>query len=162
MGIIINQEIAVPGYSGETHDAIISLTQRVLRAYGRDAVEVGITLTNEVSIQELNREYRGIDRPTDVLSFALEEGEEGAVTNGADDAEPLPELLGDIVVCLPFALRQAEEYGHSFTRELLFLVVHGLLHLLGHDHQNESERQRMRMEEEKFLTEEGWGRADEE
>ncbi|HBL36031.1 MAG TPA: rRNA maturation RNase YbeY [Firmicutes bacterium] len=162
MGILINQDITVPGLNGETHDAVISLTQRVLTAYGRNAAEVGITFTDEASIHELNREYRGIDRPTDVLSFALEEGETGAVTNVDDFAEPLPELLGDIVVCLPFAVRQAEEYGHSFTRELLYLVLHGLLHLLGHDHQNEDEQHRMRMEEEKFLTEEGWGRVDEE
>ena len=70
----------------------------------------------------------------------------------------LPELLGDVVICLPIALRQAAEYGHSSTREVLYLAVHGLLHLLGFDHQTAEERRRMRDAEEKFLAEAGWGR----
>lgn len=159
MGIIINQEITIPGLDQETLDTVVSLTQRVLKAYGREAAEVGITFTDEASIHELNREYRGIDRPTDVLSFALEEGD--AVDLAGLD-EPIPELLGDIVVCLPYAVRQAEEYGHPFTRELLFLVVHGLLHLLGHDHQSEDGERRMGAAAEQFLRAEGWGRTDEE
>ena len=77
-----------------------------------------------------------------------------------DDA--LPELLGDVVICVPVALRQAVEYGHSSTREILYLAVHGLLHLLGYDHQTAEEQTRMRQAEEKFLTEAGWGRRDEE
>jgi probable rRNA maturation factor len=159
MGIFINQEFTVPGLDQATLDAVVSLTERVLKAYGRDTAEVGVTFTDEAAIHELNREYRGLDRPTDVLSFALEEGEGPALEN-RDELQP--ELLGDIVVCLPLTVRQAEEYGHSFTQELLFLVVHGLLHLLGHDHQNEDEERRMSAEAERFLAAEGWGRADEE
>ena len=159
MGVIINQEIGEPVLATETRAAIVSLAERVLGAYGREQAEVGVTLTDEETIHQLNREYRGVDAPTDVLSFALEEGDDEELTGLA---EPLPELLGDIVICLPFARCQAQEYGHSFTRELLYLVVHGLLHLLGHDHQQDNDRRRMRAEEEKFLMDEGWGRADEE
>ncbi len=158
MGVIINQETEAAGLPEETLRSIVALAERVLRAYGRDGAEVGVTLTGEETIHQLNRDYRGVDAPTDVLSFALEEGEDELT--GYEEAPP--ELLGDIIICLPYARRQAMEYGHSFHRELLYLTVHGLLHLLGHDHQNEDDRQRMRAEEEKFLAEEGWSRTNEE
>ena len=159
MGVIINQEFEEAGLTAEALDALVAIVDRVLQAYERSGAEVGVTLTDEATIHQLNRDYRGIDAPTDVLSFALEEGEDRDLT-GYEDAPP--ELLGDIVICIPYAIRQAKEYGHSFTRELLYLTVHGLLHLLGYDHQQEDERQRMRAEEEKFLAAEGWGRPDEE
>ena len=157
MGVLVNQEIETEGVSEETLRAIVALAERVLRAYGRAGAEVGVTLTDEETIHQLNRDYRGVDAPTDVLSFALEEGEEELTGY----AEAPPELLGDIFICLPYARRQAMEYGHSFNRELLYLTVHGLLHLLGHDHEREDDRRRMRAEEEKFLAEEGWSRTDE-
>lgn len=157
MEVIINQEPET-GLTEETLQAVVALAERVLRAYGRVDAEVGITLTDEETIHRLNRDYRGVDAPTDVLSFALEEGED----EPAAGEEEIPDLLGDIIICLPYARRQAEEYGHSFQRELLYLTVHGLLHLLGHDHQMEEERRRMRAEEEKFLAEAGWSRDDEE
>ncbi|HHT47689.1 MAG TPA: rRNA maturation RNase YbeY [Firmicutes bacterium] len=166
MGVIINQTGTERGLPEETSQALVALVEKVLLAYGRPGAEVGVTLTDEETIHQLNREYRGIDAPTDVLSFALDEGE--TKPDGAADLPPEllyadspPELLGDIVICLPYARRQAAEYGHSFTRELLYLTVHGLLHLLGYDHQTESDRRQMRAEEEKFLAEEGWSRNDE-
>lgn len=159
MGVIINHEITEPRLNEATQDALVRIAQRVLKAYGREEAEVGITLTDEAAIHQLNRDWRGIDAPTDVLSFALAEGEPEEPEGWADAA---PELLGDVVICLPIALRQAAEYGHAETREILYLAVHGLLHLLGYDHQTDEERREMRSMEEKFLAEEGWGRDDEE
>lgn len=108
--------------------------------------EVSLVLVDDDYIQELNRDYRGIDRPTDVLSFALNEGEEPDVIDG-----PQESLLGDIIISLPTALRQAEEFNHSLERELAFLAVHGMLHLLGYDHEEETDRQVMRQQEEHIL-----------
>jgi probable rRNA maturation factor len=102
-----------------------------------DMYEVSLVVCGDEEIHELNREYRGVDRPTDVLSFALEEGEDMWVPEG----EPL--LLGDIVISLPRAAAQAEEFGHSLRREAVFLFVHGMLHLLGYDHMEPEDEQEM-------------------
>lgn len=96
-----------------------------------DEVEVSIVLVDDPYIQELNAEYRGKDCPTDVLSFAMEEGE---AEIDYDGEAPDFRLLGDIVISLETAERQAQEYGHSYEREITFLTVHGMLHLLGYDH----------------------------
>ncbi len=162
MAVIINQEITEPKLSKETLDALVSIAQRVLKAYGREEAEVGITLTDEETIHQLNREWRGVDAPTDVLSFALAEEEPLVPMEPNGDNDSPPELLGDVVICLPIALRQAAEYVHSSTREILYLAVHGLLHLLGYDHQTTEEQRQMRRAEEQFLVEAGWGRTDEE
>ncbi len=94
--------------------------------------EVSVTFTDNASIHELNKKYRGVDRPTDVLSFPLfdydGESEEPVV-------DELIGMLGDVVLSLEQAKRQAEEYGHSFEREVAFLTVHSMLHLLGYDHE---------------------------
>jgi probable rRNA maturation factor len=121
--------------------------QKVLQAAGEHlntSGEVSVSFVSDDEIHELNRTYRGVDRPTDVLSFALREGEEDF---------PVPdegaELLGDIVISIPTAVRQAEEYGHSVEREVGFLLVHGFLHLLGYDHQDEdAEREMFGLQEE--------------
>ena len=91
-------------------------------------VEVSITFTDDESIHSLNLEYRGIDRPTDVLSFPLEEDIKNSRVRG-------PIMLGDIVISLERAVAQAVEYGHSFQRETAFLCIHSMLHLLGYDHE---------------------------
>ncbi|MCL6639111.1 MAG: rRNA maturation RNase YbeY, partial [Firmicutes bacterium] len=91
-------------------------------------------------------QYRGVDAPTDVLSFAMEEGE--FMPGGEDEGV----ILGDVVISLQAAERQAKEYGHSFRRELAYLTVHGVLHLLGYDHQSEEDRTLMRRKEEEVLT----------
>lgn len=111
--------------------------------------EVSIALVDNIRIQELNREYRGIDTPTDVLSFAFNEGQMAGdilFTNGSDK-----HILGDIIISLECAFSQAEEYGHSFKRELGFLTVHGMLHLLGYDHQTPDERVEMERLQEEIL-----------
>ncbi len=94
-----------------------------------DETEVSVTLVDDARIQAINRDYRGIDRPTDVISFALEEGDEPAIIGG-----PAELLLGEIVISMETALRQADDYGHTLEREVAFLALHGMLHLLQYDH----------------------------
>ncbi|MFY4774886.1 rRNA maturation RNase YbeY [Metabacillus sp. RGM 3146] len=98
--------------------------------------ELAVTFVTNERIQEINREYRDKDQPTDVISFALEEEGEGEIEIiGAD----MPRMLGDIIISVPRAKEQAEDYNHSFSRELGFLAVHGFLHLLGYDHMTEQD-----------------------
>lgn len=109
--------------------------------------EVDITLVDDAAIHELNRTYRGIDRPTDVLSFALDEGEEEPEV----DDDEIEHLLGDVIISAPTAVRQGEEYGHGLEREVTYLAVHGMLHLLGYDHMEEKDKLIMRKREEEVL-----------
>jgi probable rRNA maturation factor len=115
--------------------------------------EISVVLADDDYIHQLNRQYRGKDRPTDVLSFAMNDhcaGEhEPEIAEAPDDIEI---LLGDIVISLETTARQAEEFGHSLERELAYLTVHGMLHLLGYDHEAEAERAEMRQEEEHVLS----------
>ena len=108
--------------------------------------EVSVSLVNDEVIHVLNKDYRGIDRPTDVLSFALDEAEEPQEIGG-----PETHLLGDIIISAETAVRQGREYGHGLNRELVYLGVHSLLHLLGYDHMNKEDKAVMRQEEEKAL-----------
>lgn len=107
----------------------------------QDGTEVSILLTDDAYIHELNKQYRGVDKPTDVLSFALDEGQ--AMPDPGEER-----LLGDVVISLQAALRQGKEYGHGLERELAYLVAHGVLHLLGYDHINEDDKAVMREKEE--------------
>lgn len=116
--------------------------------------EVSVSVVSDDEIHQLNRDYRGVDRPTDVLSFSMLEGDQVA---GVEDE---PVLLGDIVISGDTALRQAQEYGHTVTRELAFLLVHGYLHLIGFDHQTEEEEQKMFSIQEDVLQELGLPRTD--
>lgn len=105
-----------------------------------EQAELSITLTTDEEVKKLNEQYRGIAASTDVLSFPMEEEDDGA------DAFIAPEgvrMLGDIVVSYPQAVRQAAEYGHSIEREVAFLTVHGILHLLGKDHQTPEKEKEM-------------------
>jgi probable rRNA maturation factor len=114
--------------------------------------EVSVTFVTNDRIQEINREYRDKDRPTDVISFAMEELGEGEVELvGAE----MPRVLGDIIISVAKAQEQAEEYGHSFMRELGFLAVHGFLHLLGYDHENAEDEERMFSRQKDILDEFG-------
>ena len=122
-----------------------------------EGVEVGVTFLDDAAIQELNRDYRDKDRPTDVLSFALNEGDEPKIIDAPEE-----ELLGDILISLETTARQAEEYGHSLERELAYLTVHGMLHLLGYDHEEPADQAEMRLEEEAVLAALGIVRGQEE
>ena len=113
-----------------------------------DMTEVDITIVDDEEIHQLNRDYRNVDRPTDVLSFALDEDDE-------DEPELLEgqlHLLGDIIISAETATRQAEEFGHGLEREIVYLAVHGLLHLLGYDHMVEEDKVIMRAKEEEALS----------
>ena len=111
----------------DVSDGIKDLITKVVK-------EVSIALVDNEYIKELNAEYRELDEPTDVLSFPLGE-----------------DILGDIIVSLERAESQAEEYNHSLDREVGFLVVHGMLHLLGYDHKEEAAKEEMRKREEEVL-----------
>ena len=111
---------------------------------------VTVLLVTAGEIRRLNAAYRGVDSVTDVLSFPASEGE--AI------AAPPDGYLGDLAVCLSRAAEQAEEYGHPFERELWYLAVHGLCHLLGYDHEQEADKALMREREERILAAMGIGR----
>ncbi|HLR11141.1 MAG TPA: rRNA maturation RNase YbeY [Sporosarcina sp.] len=118
------------------------LLQFALQEEGiEEETEISLTFMDDVSIQEVNRSYRGKDTPTDVISFALEELGEGEMPIITDIT--MPKVLGDILISVDTAKRQAEEYGHPLKREIGFLALHGLLHLLGYDHMTEEEEKEM-------------------
>lgn len=101
-----------------------------------DDIEFSVSIIDNDRIHEINREYRHIDRPTDVITFALEDEESPYI-------EGMPRLLGDIFISYDKAVEQAQDYGHSIKRELCFLFTHGLLHLLGYDHMIEEDEKVM-------------------
>ncbi len=111
---------------------------------GVDELVISVHLVGDATIQQLNAEHRRLDSVTDVLSFPL--FEPGFVL---PEGEPVN--LGDVVISYPRAAAQAEEYGHAVEREVAYLVAHGVLHILGYDHEQESERSRMREKEEEAL-----------
>jgi len=115
--------------------------ERILDTLGHSSSELSIALVDDESIAQLNLSYRGKNGPTDVLSFSLLEGEQAAY-RGA--------LLGDVVISLNTALRQAEQLGQSPDEELARLLIHGVLHLLGYDHVEAEEARRMQAEEERL------------
>ena len=147
--MIINIESEV-----EIDESMLADIQRALELageiYGVENSEVSVTLTNDQRIHELNLQYRGIDRPTDVLSFAFRDSDEPEIFSDADSDQP--EILGDIIISIDRAKSQAEEFGHSIRREIVFLTVHGILHLLGYDHMEETDRLEMESEQ-KFMME---------
>lgn len=110
-----------------------------------DRSEISVTFVGGEEINELNNQYRNVDKVTDVLSFPQ-----------FDDLNEIPEegsiILGDVVICKERAEEQAEEYGHSFEREIIYLFVHSILHLVGYDHMEEDEKAEMRLQEEKIMS----------
>lgn len=149
MEIAINAQSRM-SLTKEMEEVICSVLNESAKLYGLPPdAEVGVLLTDNEYIRELNLKYRDKDYPTDVLSFALNEKneEELSITGG-----PQNMLLGDIVISMEMAACQAAEYGHSFSRELAFLTVHGILHLLGYDHEKDTEKAEMRKEEEYILS----------
>ena len=120
--------------------------------------EVTLTLCDGEEIREINREHRGIDSETDVLSFPLWDvraGEEPFV-----DPESKCIMLGDIIISMPRLKEQAEEYGHSVRREAAYLCIHGILHLLGYDHMTDEDKCEMRAREEELLSQINFTRED--
>ncbi len=144
MEVIIQYQDGLEPVEGN-EQVIRKVCAEVARVYGlTDEEEMSVLLCDNQRIHELNKEYRQIDRPTDVLSFALNEGE--------DSGEEESHLLGDLVISLERTAEQAEEYGHSFERELAYLTTHGCLHILGYDHMTDEDKAEMRKEEEFILS----------
>ena len=121
--------------------------KRTLMKEKASASIFSIIFVSEEEIQTINKTYRQIDKVTDVISFAFEDNK--------DDFMLENRVLGDIYICIPRMISQAKEYGHSETRELSFLVVHGLLHLLGYDHMNKEDEEKMFGLQKEILDEEG-------
>ena len=113
-------------------------------------LSITITLTNPDNIQKINKEYRNIDKPTDVLSFPMFEKQELEEKIKNEDFEH-EDILGDIIISIQKVQEQAKEYEHSFERELSYMVVHGFYHLMGYDHIKEEDKKQMRPKEEKVL-----------
>ena len=139
----------------EVKEEYMSLIREVLEKAAQmenieDGAEVSVTFVDNERIREINRDYRDKDQPTDVISFAMEEMGEGEMEIvGAE----MPRMLGDLIISIPRAKEQAEEYGHSFDRELGFLALHGFLHLLGYDHMTEEDESIMFSLQELILNE---------
>lgn len=127
-------------------DNIIPLIEKaietVLKLEGKDLnYEISISFVDNNEIRQLNKEYRNVDRETDVLSFPMEEGDKIMSMN----------ILGDIVISLEKALEQSIEYKHSITREIIYLTVHSMFHLLGYDHMTEDDKLIMRNKEKEIM-----------
>ena len=139
----------------EPNEMYSTLTQRVINKCfeTEDLLDKNITIsiiyTTPMDIQKYNKEYRNIDRATDVLSFPMFEKEE--VEKIQKDGSLVPDVLGDIIINLSQVKMQADEYGHSFERELAYMLVHGFYHLMGYDHIKEDDKKVMREKEEKVL-----------
>jgi probable rRNA maturation factor len=128
--------------------ALEQLTTHVLHGESvAGPVEVSIWITDEDELHTLNRTYRNVDASTDVLSFGADDDADTPFVSAPDQ----PRYLGDLAISFPHALRQAEEYGHSLQRELSYLLTHGLLHLLGYDHEQPDDARLMRGREEALL-----------
>jgi len=112
---------------------------------------LSITLTSNEEIHKLNKQYRNVDKPTDVLSFPMFEKQELDKIIEQQKSTILPEPIGDIVISIKKVEEQAEEYGHSFERELSYMIVHGFYHIMGYDHIEEKDKLIMRPKEEKIL-----------
>lgn len=147
----------------EIGETLVGLLNRLLAAAGQaEGVtegEVALTFVDDEEIHRLNKEFRNIDRPTDVLSFAMRESaeDEPEITYEIEEGEDeefgpeLDEMLGDIIISVPRAIAQSEDYGHSVDREIGFLFVHGFLHLLGYDHQTPEDEAVMMGKQEAVL-----------
>lgn len=130
----------------ELYEKIEDIVEEVLDYEGySDDYDISISFVDNKEIHELNKQFRGVDRATDVLSFPM-------LSDEFEDVEYEEMSLGDIVVSLERALEQSIEYGHSFEREVCFLVCHSMFHLLGYDHDTEENTREMREKEEAVLT----------
>ena len=113
------------------------MAQRILSALACPASELSVTIVGDRSIRRLNRDYLGRDKATNVISFSMQEGAFGTIN---------PDLLGDVVISADTAAREAEEGGDSYNSRLVFLLLHGILHLTGYDHERSGEAEAERME----------------
>ena len=136
----------------EYNKIINTVVKKCFEEEGLDNIKIyiNIILTNPDEIKRINKEYRNIDKETDVLSFPMFQKEEieGLIKKKENI---VTDILGDVVISIPRVYEQAEEYNHSFERELSYMVVHGFYHLMGYDHMEEEEKKIMRQKEENVL-----------
>lgn len=140
-GGTINVTIEHGPYAGVTRAEIARRLRSMIRELQLKNIEASFVLTNDLRVHQLNKVYRGIDRPTDVLAFAMQEGE---------FVELAGSVLGDVIVSVPTAAKQARERGAAVLDEVTMLLAHGLLHLLGWDHDTPAKDRRMRAETDKL------------
>ena len=154
--IYVSREVKNLGHR-ESAALIKQAAARALRAEGVESAIISVMLTDEEGIRRVNREFRGVDAATDVLSFPLNELQPGAFD--PEDCETDPEtgapMLGDMLISVPRCEAQGEEFGHGYAREIQYLTVHSVLHLLGYDHLDEGEMKRqMRVREKAIMGDE--------
>lgn len=152
MEIIVNDECAV---SAQMMDKL----REAASACTDLDVEISLSFVSLDEIHELNRDYRGVDRPTDVLSFPMFESIrelEDACGELEEEGQTVP--LGDVVICMDKIIEQAKEFGHTRERETVYLFTHSVLHLLGYDHETEEDKKEMREREEEIMETIGLGR----
>ena len=139
----------------EEDSEYLELIEKVIgQAFIEEKIEninlyINVILTNPENIRKINNQYRNIDKETDVLSFPMFEKEE--IENLKNNGNDIEEPLGDIIISIKKVEEQALEYGHSFERELAYMLIHGFYHLIGYDHMNDEEKKQMREKEEGVL-----------
>ena len=137
-----------PSSFDEYESTFLALVDKVFKEVGvKDDYYIDVSIVDNDRIHEINKTYRGIDRPTDVISFAFYDDEEEKINEDA------PNSLGSIIISYQKAEEQAKDYGHSLNREMSFLFVHGLLHLLGYDHMKKEDEEIMFALQDKILGE---------
>lgn len=130
-------------YGYKQFDILNKVFKRTLKLEKVKNAYFSVVLVNDKKIKKINKEYRGIDKVTDVISFAFEDNDKRRYNN--------IRVLGEIYICIPKMINQAEAYGHTQTRELAFLGVHGLLHLLGYDHVKDKEEEKIMIERQEEI-----------
>lgn len=132
---------------------INDILKEAFKEEGLDKIKmyINIILTNPSTIKATNKIYRNIDQETDVLSFPMFEKDELEKIISSKSELPIKEVLGDVMISIQRVKEQAEEYGHSFERELSYMLIHGFYHLMGYDHIKEIDKKEMRAKEEKIL-----------
>ncbi|MBI3960692.1 MAG: rRNA maturation RNase YbeY [Chloroflexi bacterium] len=133
-------------------ETLAAALSAVLTYAGVTVAGVAIVVTDNDYVQSLNREYRGVDAPTDVLSFAAQEGDDLDAKFAPEVAEEIDRYLGDLILAYPYAAAQAARYGYPIQTELQLLVVHGCLHLLGYDHDSDESQAEMWAAQSAILT----------
>jgi probable rRNA maturation factor len=146
----IDEQFAAEGAGAE--EALIAAISAVLRYESIGNAGVAVVVTDNDYVQRLNRDYRGVDAPTDVLSFAAQEGEALDASFAPEAAEEIDRYLGDLILAWPYAAAQAAHYGYPVQTELQLLVVHGCLHLLGYDHDTDENQAEMWAAQHAILT----------
>lgn len=135
--------------SGVDTRRLKTIARKLLREVDEPDSSLSISLVDDAAIQVLNREHRGKDKPTDVLSFPMYEAGESLLRQAQHDTEP-ERLLGDVVISIDTARRQAADYDAPLQNEIYRLLIHGILHVLGHDHEEPAERAAMEAEERRL------------